>query len=95
MARAQRANQVIRKSLFERAAVGKAKWNVTLYPTQGTAQNAKMSLADYEAFLFKAMLLDRPDPAAAWKAFSQEQQRYVDYLANVEALRFVLQRIQT
>ncbi len=89
MARAQRANQVIRKPLFERAAVGKAKWNVTLYPTQGAAQNAKMSLADYEAFLFKAMLLDRPDPAAAWKAFSQEQQRYVDYLANVEALRFV------
>ena len=86
---AQRANQTIRKSLFERAALGKAKWNVTLYPTQGAAQNAKMSLADYEAFLIKAMLLDQPDPAAAWRAFSAEQQRYVDYLNKVETLRFV------
>ena len=86
---AQQANQTIRKSLFERAAVGKAKWNVTLYPTPGAAQNAKMSLTDYEAFLMKAMLLDQDDPAAAWRAFSAEQQRYVDYLANVETLRFV------
>ena len=88
-ARVQKANQVIRKSLFERAAVGKAKWNVTLYPTQGAAQNAKMSLSDYEAFLMKAMLLDTDNPAAAWKAFSNEQQRYVDYLSHVETLRFV------
>ena len=88
-ARAQRANQAVRKSLFERAAAGKAKWNVTLYPTQGAAQNAKMSLSDYEAFLFQAMLLDQPDPAAAWRAFSAEQQRYVDYLSHVERLRFV------
>ena len=88
-ARAQKANQAIRKSLFERSAVGKAKWNVTLYPTHGAAQNAKMSLAGYEAFLLKAMLLDKPDPAAAWRAFSKEQQRYVDYLNQVETLRFV------
>jgi aminopeptidase len=89
MARAQKAGQAIGKSLFERAAIGKAKWNVTLYPTQGAAQNAKMSLTDYEAFLFKAMLLDQPDPAAAWRAFSAEQQRYVDYLAHAQTLRFV------
>ena len=35
------------------------------------------------------MFLDRDDPAAAWKAFSAEQQRYVDYLSKVETLRFV------
>ncbi len=88
-ARAQRANKAVRDPLFARAAEGKAKWSLTLYPTQGAAQNAKMSLADYEAFLFSAMLLDTPDPAAAWKAFSKEQQRYVDYLNRVQTLRFV------
>ena len=88
-ARVQRANQSTRKSLFERAAIGKAKWNVTLYPTHGAAQNAKMSLSDYEAFLLKAMLLDQDDPASAWKAFSHKQQRSVDYLNRVKALRFV------
>ena len=87
--RAQRANKAVRESLFARAAEGKTKWNVTLYPTAGAAQNAKMSLADYEAFLLKAMFLDKEDPAAAWKAFSHEQQRYVDYLSKVETLRFV------
>ena len=87
--RAQRANKAVRDSLFARAAEGNAKWNVTLYPTQGAAQNAKMSLAEYETFLLKAMFLDKDDPAAAWKAFSDEQQRYVDYLSKVETLRFV------
>jgi len=88
-ARAQRANSAIRRSLFERTAQHRAKWSLTLYPTQGAAQNAKMSLADYEDFLLRAMLLDREDPAGDWKAFSQEQQRYVDYLNGVETLRFV------
>ncbi len=88
-ARAQRAGSAVRKSLFTRTAENRAKWSLTLYPTQGAAQNAKMSLANYEDFLFRAMLLDQDDPAAAWKAFSQEQQRYVDYLNEVETVRFV------
>jgi aminopeptidase len=87
--RTQKANSTARESLFTRTAQGQAKWSLTLYPTQGAAQNAKMSLADYETFLFAAMLLDQADPAAAWKAFSAEQQRYVDYLNRVETLRFV------
>ena len=88
-ARMQRASNTARKSLFTRASAGTAKWNVTLYPTQAAAQNARMSLADYEDFLLRAMFLDRDDPAGAWRAFSQEQQQYVDYLNGVETLRFV------
>ena len=90
-ARSQRGNSAIRRSLFDRTAAGQAKWSLTLYPTQGAAQNAKMSLTDYEDFLLRAMLLDKEDPAAAWKAFSQEQQRYVDYLNRVQTVRFVAQ----
>ena len=86
--RAQRATKVVRQSLFSRAAEGRAKWSLTLYPTQAAAQNAKMSLANYEDFLMRAMFLDKDDPAAAWRAFSQEQQRYVDYLNGVETVRF-------
>ena len=88
-ARMQRAGSAVRKSLFARTAEGKARWTLTLYPTPAAAQNAKMSLADYEEFLLRAMLLDKDDPAAAWKAFSQEQQRYVDYLNGVGSVRFV------
>lgn len=89
--RAQKANSAIRRSLFERTAENRAKWSLTLYPTQGAAQNAKMSLARYEDFLLRAMLLDQDDPAGAWKAFSEQQQRYVDYLNRVETIRFVAQ----
>ncbi len=88
-ARMQQASSAVRKSLFARTASGKGRWTLTLYPTPAAAQNAKMSLADYEEFLLRAMLLDQDDPAAAWKAFSQEQQRYVDYLNGVGSVRFV------
>ena len=87
--RTHQASSVVRKSLFARAAEGKAHWNLTLYPTPAAAQNAGMSLADYEEFLLRAMFLDKDDPAAAWKAFSQEQQRYVDYLNGVQSIRLV------
>jgi aminopeptidase len=39
-----------------------------------------MSLADYEDFVFKAGMLDRPDPVAAWKVLSERQQRLADLL---------------
>lgn len=88
-ARSHRASKAAHQSLFTRTAEGSAKWNLTLYATQGAAQNAQMSLANYEDFLFRAMLLDKDDPAAAWSAFSLEQQRYVDYLNRVQTVRFV------
>ena len=90
-AQAQKANSAVRRSLFARTAQTQADWVLTLYPTPAAAQNAGLSLPAYEDFLFSAMFLDRDDPAAAWREFSQEQQRYVDYLNAVETIRFVAQ----
>jgi len=87
--RMQQASRIVRQSLFARTSAGTARWNLTLYPTPAAAQNAKMSLVDYEEFLLRAMFLDKDDPAAAWKAFSLEQQQYVDYLNGVKTVRFV------
>jgi aminopeptidase len=39
-----------------------------------------MSLTEYEDFVFKAGLLDQPDPVAAWRRVSERQQRLVDFL---------------
>src|SRR5205085_10215152 len=47
---------------------------------QASAQDAEMSLAEYEDFVFRAGLLDRADPVAEWKRISERQQRLVDYL---------------
>ena len=90
-ARAQKANSAVRRSLFARTAQTQADWVLTLYPTPAAAQNAGLSLPVYEDFLFSAMFLDRDDPAAAWREFSRDQQRYVDHLNAVETVRFVAQ----
>jgi aminopeptidase len=65
---------------MNRAASGSLKWTGTQFPCNAAAQDAEMSLSEYEDFVFFAGLLDRPDPVAAWKQISQRQQRLVDHL---------------
>ncbi|HMB96614.1 MAG TPA: aminopeptidase [Tepidisphaeraceae bacterium] len=76
--------QAARKPLMEvfmnRAAEGKLKWTGTQYPTQASAQDAEMSLEEYENFVFNAGLLNLTDPVAAWKQISQRQQKLADFL---------------
>ena len=77
-------SQAARKPIFNRfmarAAEGKLKWVGTQYPTHAHAQDAEMSLSDYADFVFRAGLLDQPDPIASWERVSQTQQRLVDHL---------------
>src|SRR5688500_1152636 len=76
--------QAARKPLMEifmkRAAEGQLKWTGTQFPTQSAAQDAEMSLEEYEDFVFSADKLDHPDPAGEWRKLSQRQQRLADFL---------------
>jgi aminopeptidase len=74
---------------MKRAAEGSLKWTGTQYPTQAAAQDAEMSLAEYEDFVFNAGLLNEADPVAAWKAVSQKQQRLTDFLNGKSDYRVV------
>ncbi len=65
MARAQGAGRELLKTMMQRIADKSLKWVGTMYPTQGHAQEASMSLAEYEEFVLGAMLLNEPDPVAA------------------------------
>jgi aminopeptidase len=86
-------SQASRKPLLEifmkRAAEGKLKWVGTQYPSNAPAQDAEMSLAEYEDFVFSAGMLDKPDPVAAWKQVSQRQQRLADFLNGKRDYRVV------
>jgi aminopeptidase len=77
-------SQAARKPLMEifmkRASSGALKWSGTQFPCQAAAQDAEMSLAEYEDFVFGAGLIDRLDPVAAWTQISQRQQKLVDFL---------------
>ena len=76
-------------TFMRRFGEGKLRWVGTQFPTQAAAQDAEMSLAAYEDFVFSAGLLDQPDPAALWREISTRQQRVVDYLNDKRELRFV------
>jgi len=83
------ARRPISEIFLKRAAEGKLRWVGTQFPTNASAQDAEMSLAEYEDFVFAAGHLDKPDPVACWKRISEQQQRLVDYLQGRRDLRIV------
>ncbi|HLY30476.1 MAG TPA: aminopeptidase [Ktedonobacterales bacterium] len=58
------------------------RWCLTLYPTQGYAQEAGMSLAEFEEFVYEACFLNSRDPAERWRELGRKQQAYVDWLRD-------------
>jgi aminopeptidase len=85
----QSARKPIFNTFMKRAAEGKLRWNGTQYPTQGSAQDAEMSLSEYEDFVFAAGLLNEPDPVAGWRRMSVAQQRLADFLNGKSDYRVV------
>jgi aminopeptidase len=81
LARAARA----RKPLNEQAM--RKRWCATLWPTQAGAQQAAMSLEDFEAFVTRALFLDQPDPVRAWGELRAFQAELIERLKGVRELR--------
>lgn len=80
ISRLQKAQHPIMKTFMERQGTGALRWTGTRYPTEAGAQDAEMSLREYEDFVYGSMMLDRDDPVAYWLDFSNRQQRLVDWL---------------
>jgi aminopeptidase len=74
------ARRPLLEQFLERAAKKELRWTTTLYPTQAFAQDAEMSLREFENFVYAACLVHEPDPIRAWKAISKKQQRLVNWL---------------
>ena len=85
----QRARKELRERYLERALQGELRWVLTAYPTQAAAQDAEMSLAQYEEFLYAGALLDNGDPVARWRAFAEEMRRVAEFLNSKQELRIV------
>ena len=84
--RVAKAQAEIMKRYMERAATGELKWAVTMFPTNAHAQDAEMSLAEFEDYVYSTMYVDTDDPAKEWRKIHDEQQRYVDWLSGKEEL---------
>ena len=83
------ARRPLSDRLLERAAKKELHWTGTLYPTQAFAQDAEMSLREFEDFVYKACLVHERDPIEAWRTISKKQQRLVDWLNKAKQIHVV------
>jgi aminopeptidase len=81
LSRAARARAPVREAALAR------RWCVSVWPTAALAQDAGMSVADFAAFVSRALFLDRPDAAAAWRELSASQSRLIETLSAASELR--------
>ena len=70
----------ITETQFRRGGAGEFKWVTTLFPTDGYAQDASLSLKEYEDFVFGAVHTHEDDPVAFWKTIEAKQQSAVDFM---------------
>jgi len=79
-ARRAQAHQPLSTAMLQRAARGEFRWCYTAYPTHAAAQEADMSLSDYQDFVYAAGKLNQADPIAAWKQEGQRQRQLQTWL---------------
>jgi aminopeptidase len=80
----RQAGSELMKTYFRRSASGELRWTGTLFPTNAYAQDAEMSLSEYEDFVYGACMPDMDDPVGHWQRFSAWQQKIVDWLRGKE-----------
>ena len=84
------ARRQLTNRLWERIDKGNAKWVGTRFPTDAHAQDAEMSLEEYEDFVYGAchVRVDQ-DPVAHWRKVSLELNRRARELDTFNELRVV------
>jgi aminopeptidase len=76
----QTARREAMRTFMQRSAAGSLRWVVTQFPCPAYAQDADMSLSEYEDFVYTATFADQPDPVACWRNIYTIQQRLVEWL---------------
>jgi aminopeptidase len=66
----------------KRTASGELRWVMTNYPCQALAQEAEMSLTDYENFVYQSTFADQVDPVQNWRNIHDENERLISWLAG-------------
>jgi aminopeptidase len=77
------------KVFMRRSASGEFRWVVTLFPANAYAQDAEMSLSEYEDFVYGACMPDMDDPLGYWRRFSAWQQKIVDWFEGKERVHVI------
>lgn len=87
----QQMHQAALRELMEismtRSATGEFRWVGTLFPTNAGAQEADMSLSEFEDFVYGACFVDKEDPELEWQKISKQQQKLVNWLSGKSQVR--------
>ena len=89
IATAQKAGHDLLETFMKRSAENSLRWCGTLFPTNAYAQDAEMSLSDFEEFVYQACFLNDEDPVARWLELSRQQQRLIDWLKAKRTVHIV------
>jgi aminopeptidase len=84
------SRRTLTNRFWERIDAGHAAWVGTRFPTDAHAQDAEMSLADYEDFVYSACHVQGDeDPVAHWRSVSVELNTRARELETFRELRIV------
>lgn len=88
--RKSRANALkgIQQTYFDRTSDRRLKRSLCQFPTQAAAQEAGMSLSEYEHFVFNACRLYDEDPEKSWLGVRKDQQHIVDFLNKAKQIQY-------
>jgi aminopeptidase len=78
--RRQKATASILETQMRRGADRSFKWVTTLFPTEGYAIEAGMSLGDFEDFVYRACHADQADPLVYWNKVEAKQKKIIDQI---------------
>ncbi len=82
------STQWLNEKYFSRTATRSLKRCLCQYPTIASAQEAGMSLEEYEHFVYNACHLYDDNPEEAWLKVRAHQQKIVDFLDQKSTIRY-------
>jgi aminopeptidase len=83
----RQAHKEIFDTYFERMSTGDMRRVSTLFPTQAYADDAGMSLTEFEDYVYSTTFSDSEDPVREWTRIKEEQQVLVDWLQGKKEVR--------
>jgi aminopeptidase len=86
---ARQAEAPLMQRVMQRTAAGELKWVSALFPTNAYAQDAHMSLEEYEDFVYRACMPDEDDPVGYWRGVEARQARIIEWLKGREQVHIL------
>ena len=85
-----KAMSELNHKFLERAARKEVRWTLALFPTQAYAQDAEMSLGEYEDFVYNACMPDLNDPVSYWKRVWEKQEKILKWMEGKKAVHITV-----